>query len=72
MQINEEQNVNTNTFDDLPEELCATKPPEARGKGRDDVRLLVIAKEDGKYTHAKFNELSNFLSRSDSTGFQSQ
>ena len=43
----------------LPAELSATEPPEARGRARDEVRLLV-AKPDG-ITHGIFRELPMFL-----------
>ncbi|MFE6859077.1 S-adenosylmethionine:tRNA ribosyltransferase-isomerase [Nocardia sp. NPDC057668] len=43
----------------LPAELSATRPPEARGVARDEVRLLV---SDGDtLTHARFRELPAFL-----------
>jgi S-adenosylmethionine:tRNA ribosyltransferase-isomerase len=41
----------------------ATKPPEARGLDRDEVRLLVAG--DGVLHHAHFRDLPNFLRRGD-------
>jgi S-adenosylmethionine:tRNA ribosyltransferase-isomerase len=46
---------------DIPSELDAGEPAEARGAGRDDVRLLVSHREDGRLVHARFNELPRFL-----------
>ncbi|MGW3538981.1 S-adenosylmethionine:tRNA ribosyltransferase-isomerase [Nocardia niigatensis] len=43
----------------LPDDLSATSPPEARGLARDGVRLLVA---DGPVlSHARFRELPSFL-----------
>jgi len=41
----------------------ATKPPEARGLDRDEVRLLVAG--DGVLRHARFRDLSRFMRRGD-------
>ena len=49
---------------ELPERLEAHEPPEARGSGRDDVRLLV-ARRDGGIVHTHFNELPSFLAPGD-------
>ncbi|MVU76383.1 S-adenosylmethionine:tRNA ribosyltransferase-isomerase [Nocardia sp. ET3-3] len=43
----------------LPDELSATRPPEARGLARDEVRLMVS--DAGSLTHARFRELPSFL-----------
>ncbi|WP_067826798.1 S-adenosylmethionine:tRNA ribosyltransferase-isomerase [Nocardia inohanensis] len=43
----------------LPEELSATRPPEARGLARDEVRLMVCA--GGTVAHARFRELPAYL-----------
>ena len=43
--------------------LAASQPPEARGLGRDGVRLLV-ATPDG-IVHARFGDLPRFLSAGD-------
>ena len=44
---------------DRPVDLVARTPPEKRGRGRDDVRLLVTL-PDG-YRHARFEDLPQFL-----------
>ncbi|MDQ2818314.1 MAG: S-adenosylmethionine:tRNA ribosyltransferase-isomerase [Candidatus Eremiobacteraeota bacterium] len=44
----------------IPPGLEASQPPEARGKGRDDVRLLVTG-SSGFTTHARFGQLGDFL-----------
>src|SRR5215217_797668 len=46
---------------DLPKELEAIAPPEARGLARDDVRLLVTFKEKDGIAHAHFRDLPAFL-----------
>ncbi len=46
-----------------PEDLFARTPPEARGRGRDDVRLLVT-RPDG-HRHARFEDLPRFLRAGD-------
>ncbi|MBC5823666.1 MAG: S-adenosylmethionine:tRNA ribosyltransferase-isomerase [Candidatus Eremiobacteraeota bacterium] len=43
----------------LPSQLEAGEPPEVRGAGRDDVRLLVTA--GGSLTHTHFRRLADFL-----------
>jgi S-adenosylmethionine:tRNA ribosyltransferase-isomerase len=45
--------------------LEAHEPPEARGAGRDDVRLLVAHRADGRLVHARFSELPDFLRAGD-------
>ena len=42
---------------ELPAELEAAEPPEARGLRRDEVRLLVSDLERDSIDHARFNEL---------------
>jgi len=49
---------------ELPPELEAHEPPEARGIRRDGVRLLVSPGEE-RPIHAKFGELPRFLSPGD-------
>ena len=49
---------------DLPPELEAGEPPEARGLARDQVRLLV-AHRDGRLVHARFHDLADFLGPGD-------
>ncbi|GEL18640.1 S-adenosylmethionine:tRNA ribosyltransferase-isomerase [Pseudonocardia asaccharolytica] len=45
---------------ELPPELSATEPPEARGAARDDVRLLV-ARPTGSIRHRRFRDLPTAL-----------
>ena len=45
----------------LPPELEAAEPAEVRGRGRDDVRLMVARRRDGKITHHRFPEIAEFL-----------
>jgi S-adenosylmethionine:tRNA ribosyltransferase-isomerase len=49
----------------LPPELEAGEPPEARGLGRDDVRLLVSSRADDRIAHARFRDLPDFLTAGD-------
>lgn len=46
-----------------PQELFAARPPEMRGDGRDDVRLLVSA--GAGHAHARFGDLPRFLREGD-------
>ncbi len=48
---------------ELPAELSATQPPEARGIARDDVRLLVADPE--RVEHARFRDLDRYLRAGD-------
>ncbi len=48
---------------ELPGELSATAPPEARGVSRDGVRLLVA--EEGRVEHTSFAELGRYLRAGD-------
>jgi S-adenosylmethionine:tRNA ribosyltransferase-isomerase len=50
---------------ELPERLEAHAPPEARGLGRDGVRMLVARRADGRLIHARFRDLTAFLSSGD-------
>ena len=50
---------------DLPGELEAGEPPEARGLARDEVRLMVSYTEDDRVVHARFRELPDFLDAGD-------
>ena len=45
----------------LPPVLEATEPPEERGQGRDDVRLLVSQRSTGKIEHHRFSDLPALL-----------
>ena len=46
---------------ELPAVLEATEPPEVRGRGRDDVRLLVTRRSDLHVAHARFWQLPDVL-----------
>jgi S-adenosylmethionine:tRNA ribosyltransferase-isomerase len=50
---------------ELPPALEAHEPPEARGLARDDVRLLVASRRDGRIVHARFHDLPAFLAPGD-------
>ena len=50
---------------ELPPELEAHEPPEARGLRRDAVRLLVSNLETGSIDHARFADLPRWLSAGD-------
>jgi S-adenosylmethionine:tRNA ribosyltransferase-isomerase len=50
---------------DLPPELEASEPPEARGLKRDDVRLMVSYRSDNRIVHAHFRDLPDFLEPGD-------
>ena len=49
----------------VPPELEAREPAEIRGRGRDDVRLLVTRGPYGAVTHAAFEDLPTFFERGD-------
>jgi S-adenosylmethionine:tRNA ribosyltransferase-isomerase len=50
---------------ELPSALEATEPAEVRGRGRDDVRLLVARRHDLHLAHARFTQLPEFLDPGD-------
>ncbi len=50
---------------DLPLELEAGEPPEARGLDRDEVRLMVSYRSDGRVVHSRFRDLPDFLEAGD-------
>jgi S-adenosylmethionine:tRNA ribosyltransferase-isomerase len=50
---------------ELPSDLDAHEPPEARGLGRDAVRLMVAHRGDGRIEHAQFRDLPGHLSPGD-------
>ncbi|MDN5697620.1 MAG: S-adenosylmethionine:tRNA ribosyltransferase-isomerase, partial [Rubrobacter sp.] len=50
---------------ELPSELEAGEPPEARGLSRDEVRLMVSHAEDDRILHSRFYELGEFLDPGD-------
>lgn len=49
----------------LPPELEAGEPPEARGLARDDVRLMVSYRQDERVVHTRFRSLPCFLEAGD-------
>lgn len=55
----------------LPEELSAKEPPEQRGMARDAVRLMVIDRRSFAISHARFNQLGEFLRPNDLLVFNS-
>ncbi len=59
-------NVSNNTLDfELPKDLEATEPPEARGLRRDDVRLMVSHHRDNHIEHTQFNRIGDHLRTGD-------
>jgi S-adenosylmethionine:tRNA ribosyltransferase-isomerase len=50
---------------ELPPELEAAEPPEARGLGRDGVRLLASYRGDDRVVHAGFGDLPELLEPGD-------
>jgi S-adenosylmethionine:tRNA ribosyltransferase-isomerase len=50
---------------DLPPELEADAPPEARGFERDEVRLMVSYRSDDRVVHSTFRDLVEFLDPGD-------
>ena len=46
---------------DLPPEMEADAPPEARGFARDEVRLMVSYRSDDSVVHSTFREIEDFL-----------
>ena len=50
---------------DLPSELEAGEPPEARGLRRDEVRLMVSYLGDDRVVHSSFTDLPEFLEAGD-------
>ncbi len=50
---------------DLPSELEASEPPEARGLRRDDVRLMVSWRENDAIEHTAFRNLPDVLEAGD-------
>src|SRR5262245_40657114 len=49
----------------LPPELEASEPPEARGLKRDEVRLMVSNYLSDKVQHVRFDQLPEYLSTGD-------
>jgi S-adenosylmethionine:tRNA ribosyltransferase-isomerase len=50
---------------DLAPRAEAREPPEARGLRRDEVRLLVAHRPDGRLEHARFRDLPDYLDEGD-------
>ena len=50
---------------DLPPELVASEPPEARGLARDEVRLMVSYRSDDRVVHTRFRNIGDFLRAGD-------
>jgi S-adenosylmethionine:tRNA ribosyltransferase-isomerase len=50
---------------ELPPQLEAAEPPEARGLERDEVRLMVARRGDSSIVHATFRELPELLGAGD-------
>jgi S-adenosylmethionine:tRNA ribosyltransferase-isomerase len=50
---------------ELPVALEAHQPPEARGLARDDVRLMVASRGDGRIEHRRFGDLPEILEPGD-------
>jgi S-adenosylmethionine:tRNA ribosyltransferase-isomerase len=50
---------------ELPRELEAGEPPEARGLRRDEVRLMVSYLDDDRIVHSRFGDLPEFLRAGD-------
>ncbi|MDQ1466452.1 MAG: S-adenosylmethionine:tRNA ribosyltransferase-isomerase, partial [Actinomycetota bacterium] len=50
---------------ELPPELEAGEPPEARGLTRDSVRMMVAYRSSGRLTHSTFALLPAFLAEGD-------
>ncbi len=46
---------------DLPRDHEATEPPEVRGRGRDDVRLMVACGGQRSITHGRFSDIVEIL-----------
>jgi S-adenosylmethionine:tRNA ribosyltransferase-isomerase len=50
---------------DLPPELEAGQPPEARGLARDQVRLMISYRSDDRVVHSQFRQIGDFLDAGD-------
>src|SRR6266567_2698280 len=50
---------------ELPVELEASEPPEARGLARDEVRLMVSYRSDNRVVHTQFRTIGDFLTAGD-------
>ncbi|MCA1718917.1 MAG: S-adenosylmethionine:tRNA ribosyltransferase-isomerase [Actinobacteria bacterium] len=63
-QRNELQKLSSLDFE-LPPELEAGEPPEARGLERDEVRLMVSYGSHDRVVHSRFRDLEDFLDAGD-------
>lgn len=59
-----DESINTIDFH-LPPELEAGQPPEIRGLGRDEVRLMVSYRQTNRIVHTQFRNLPDFLDAGD-------
>jgi S-adenosylmethionine:tRNA ribosyltransferase-isomerase len=50
---------------ELPPANEAHEPPEVRGLVRDEVKLMVVTRHDGKFVHNRFRSLPRFLAPGD-------
>ena len=50
---------------DLPQAQVASAPPEIRGSGRDDVRLMVFSAPSGPLRHTRFRRIGEHLQAGD-------
>lgn len=50
---------------ELPSELEANEPPEARGLARDEARLMVSYRQDDRVIHSSFRDIGDFLEAGD-------
>jgi S-adenosylmethionine:tRNA ribosyltransferase-isomerase len=50
---------------ELPDDLVASDPPEARGRAREDVAMLVSDVAEDRLTHARFSQLPELLTAGD-------
>ena len=64
VQGNDQEHRSSLDFE-LPPELEAGEPPEARGLMRDEVRLMVTYASDDPVVHSRFRDLEDFLEAGD-------
>src|SRR4051812_41492816 len=50
---------------ELPPDLEATEPPEARGRARDEVRLMVSDPSTDRIEHTTFRRIADYLEAAD-------
>ena len=64
-QYNDQEPQSLQSLDfELPLELEAGEPPEARGLMRDEVRLMASYTSDDHVIHSRFRDLEDFLKAS--------